>query len=589
MSGGEDTAPVHKLRKKASFANFLRPTISASIAGIGSGSPRALETPVRTPTPSKYQRSTRRELPPWDRTVDVVYHQFKHGELRPDKEKEFEKTVKKFLADHNREQGGNVQSSYLHLPAYARFQICRLLMADETWSRRSIGLTNRRFNHEVWPPGYFAELGDALVFLRLWTNLCYELYADMMVTFLMTNRFHVIFSPFVGPLLNPLATRWLQEYGQYMQHITLELDMSKLGLGQVTGDAKFQPVPPNMDRLIRGFVEEQLKRKSHSTIANFVLLCRRFYGDRPAVVEALPETQKKIVMASTRIPKSPSLRRKTKKENLNSPSPSKGDTESAELSPNYVNNVSKEVDDSVENSAGDIMPNGTESSKDIQTGRSGATATMKVSFDPEEPKITMAQGPYCSEEALALCDPIFKLRGLVDSIRICGFTVDYTNKLLQNLFVLPLAEELKYHSYCVSPSTLWPRLHGQSSWVDIGKGKMVEDNHVLPGPPGLLIHSTGPVVTPPPWEDPQKGLTLTPDLGIVDVNSLEVPEGPYDRGRRDFMSSEGSDGPVPQRSKSKVRRMMERLRWKSKATTDTNSGGNLRAKSFKGSPKGKAA
>ena len=79
---------------------------------------------------------------------------------------------------------------------------------------------------------------------------------------------------------------------------------------------------------------------------------------------------------------------------------------------------------------------------------------------------------YCPNKYLAICDPVNKLRGLLDSVRVCGFSQPYTFSLIQSLFELPPTEDLKLHSYDISPSTLWPQLEGQEAQVDEGDGRV---------------------------------------------------------------------------------------------------------------------
>lgn len=39
-------------------------------------------------------------LPPWDRTVDIVYHKYKNGEAKPDRDKALQASIDKFFSLH---------------------------------------------------------------------------------------------------------------------------------------------------------------------------------------------------------------------------------------------------------------------------------------------------------------------------------------------------------------------------------------------------------------------------------------------------------------------------------------------------------
>ncbi|RXG43605.1 hypothetical protein VDGE_01204 [Verticillium dahliae] len=110
-------------------------------------------------------------------------------------------------------------------------------------------------------------------------------FADMMLTVLMTERFHITFSPFVNTYFNPLATHWYRRYGRFMRHIILEIDMTRLGFGPDRQAYKLRAGNMNLDTLIQMFVDVQLRRQDESTMSSFVLLCRRFYGCRPTVID----------------------------------------------------------------------------------------------------------------------------------------------------------------------------------------------------------------------------------------------------------------------------------------------------------------
>ncbi|KAM0282800.1 hypothetical protein ACHAQH_002804 [Verticillium albo-atrum] len=241
--------------------------------------------------------------------------------------------------------------------------------------------------------------------LSPYLRVSFLFFADVMLTVLMTERFHITFSPFVNTYFNPLATHWYRRYGRFMRHIILEIDMTRLGYGPDRRAIKLRAGNMNLDTLIRMFVDVQLKRQDESTMSSLVLLCRRFYGCRPTVIDHI-----------------------------------------SELDPRF-------------------------------------------------------HIPYCPDTAFSICQPLLDLAGLVDSIRICGFSNTYTHTLIQNIFSQPPAatdpDLLKHHAYRVAPSPLWPRLPGQSSRQDIAAGHVHHDNHSadIPPPPRA---SAGPVMLPAP-------------------------------------------------------------------------------------------
>ncbi|KAF3352242.1 Aromatic amino acid aminotransferase C56E4.03 [Verticillium dahliae VDG1] len=158
-------------------------------------------------------------------------------------------------------------------------------------------------------------------------------FADMMLTVLMTERFHITFSPFVNTYFNPLATHWYRRYGRFMRHIILEIDMTRLGFGPDRQAYKLRAGNMNLDTLIQMFVDVQLRRQDESTMSSFVLLCRRFYGCRHTVIDHI----------------------------------------------------------------------------------TGLDPCYRI--------------PYCPDTAFSVCNPLLDLAGLVDSIRICGFSNTFTHTL----------------------------------------------------------------------------------------------------------------------------------------------------------------
>ncbi|WYZ43792.1 hypothetical protein EsH8_VII_000228 [Colletotrichum jinshuiense] len=330
-----------------------------------------------------------------------------------------------FFADCGRTQEPHPSSPYLRLPAATRFKICQALIADHH-TDMPIALTGCQHTREVWRCEEFTLLASALEPLQSYLYTSFALRADVMVTFLMTERFHVTFSPFVGSSLDPLATRWYNRYGHFMQGIVVELDMTRFGFGPGKQAYKLRAGTVNLDRLISMFVETQLRRKGRSSLKSLVLLCRRFYGQRPSPTVVDPDL------------------------------------------------------------GGEAEP--TKSEKAIVVY--GAVDSI----------------PYCPDDFLRVCEPFVLLEGLIDSMRLCGFNNGYTHSLLRRIFPIPKDRDiLKHHSYRVAPSSVWPRIPGQSSWIDTGHGRIKLDDHSREYLHGLYFPE-GAIVLSRPFADPWTGL-----------------------------------------------------------------------------------
>ncbi|KAF6804099.1 alpha beta hydrolase fold protein [Colletotrichum sojae] len=372
----------------------------------------------------------RKKLPPWDRVIDVVYHKYRRDQERPDPCHAFGDSIAVFFADSGRVQEKCSSSPYLKLPANIRFKICQKVVMEHS-SELTVSLDHKRSMKEVWKSDDFISLSKALEPLSPYMAVSFGLRADIMVAFLMTERFHVTYSPFVNTYFDPLATLWCNRYGHFMQEIVLELDMTRLAFGPGQSAHKLRTGTTNIDKFVKSFVEKQLKRCS--PLKSLVLLCRRFYGQRP------------VIQSPTEPPKTP--------------------------------------------------------------GRDSCDQ-----FEPVEPNPMWAvqkANPslyYCPDEELTVCEPLVQLKGMIDSMRLTGLSDQYTHYLLRRVFQIPADKTvLKQHSYRVAPSTVWPRLPGQSSWIDSGNGKLKLDDHTREYLRGLYSPE-GAIQLPPPYFDPVTGI-----------------------------------------------------------------------------------
>ncbi|ROT36313.1 hypothetical protein SODALDRAFT_217165 [Sodiomyces alkalinus F11] len=348
-------------------------------------------------------------VPPWDRVIDVVYHQHRRGQVGgPDNDDLFQLCLPSFLARFQRGEETYPRIGYMGLPDRVRFLVCKHLVAiHASENTKPICLTSRPTWVDVWESENFSSLQDLLRALNPFMRVSFGCFADTMLAILMTQRFHIIYTPFVNHYFNPLVFPWYRKYGRYMRNMVLEIDLTRLGFGPSRQALKLISGTVNIDVLLRMFVEVQLDRPA-GTISSLVILCRRFYGCRPQ--SQLCETKNKA--------------------------------------------------------------------------------------EPE----TELKVPYCPDSALRVCDPIMQLRGLVESIRICGFSEAYTKTLIQGLFTLPEDRDmLKHHTYRIAPSTLWPRIPGQSSLIDCSQGQIALDDHNRPVPEDWDDWSQGAVLPPAPY------------------------------------------------------------------------------------------
>lgn len=181
------------------------------------------------------------------------------------------------------------RTGFFSLSDILRQRIWRLVLDDLDLGDKPIRLSNRSLYIDVYPDEHFKTLGEVLRAARPYLTVSFGFYADVMATVLYTEYFHVVLSPFIGGgYFHPLVRHWMPKYGHLMRHVILELDMSRLGFAAQTENLSVSSGTKGMDVLVDTFVRTQLKRKDIGNINKLFLLCRRFYGNRPA----LPSSEK---------------------------------------------------------------------------------------------------------------------------------------------------------------------------------------------------------------------------------------------------------------------------------------------------------
>lgn len=416
--------------------------------------PSSQHYPLLAPVPIAHRQG----LPAWDRTFDAVYHSVV-------KKTSFEQVLGSFLEDHARKKS---RSGYFRLPDSVRFKICQYLLPD---IEKPIRLNKHSFNRDVWRKQDFETPNSTLYELSCYFQVSFAFRADVLVTFLSRTRLHAVLSPFTGPKISPLATTWLNRYGMYASNIAIELDLTHLGCGSDPVAIDLSPSLEHVENLLQDFVSAQLKRKESCPMGSLVLLCRRFHGRRPLRI-----TTGRYTISNSR-PASRSAK---------SPEP---------YSPRAM------------------TPRRYESESESEALRSPVLPEIR---SPTLPSLPMVE-EYCPDSYLLFCNSVLHLKGRIASIRMCGFSDEYTARFIGTLF----SDENKNLAYRVAPSTIWPKLNGQKSYVDLGNGNLAVDEHEVPASddiPSSLRKWEGCVQLPPPLID-AKGYLLLPAL-VGDLQQL---------------------------------------------------------------------
>lgn len=169
---------------------------------------------------------------------------------------------------------------YFDLDPSIRFLIMQHLL-EGYLPQRFVLLNGKRQAAPAWPPNEFASLWDVLEPLQNYLTTCPRLRADVMVTVFMSQPFHVIFSPFVKPNTQPLPTKWLFNYAQYMQNVRVEVDLTKLGFGPTWESTSMSTKLQEIGNLVWAFAHEMEKRDPDANpMTLLTIYCRRYFGYR---------------------------------------------------------------------------------------------------------------------------------------------------------------------------------------------------------------------------------------------------------------------------------------------------------------------
>ncbi|TFB02544.1 hypothetical protein CCMA1212_005248 [Trichoderma ghanense] len=488
--------------------------------------------PSRTDVHQQQHLSGRPGLPPWDRTVDVVYHRYKHGESKPDKTLAVKALTRKFFALHNRKTSkGSGSDDDDRLPEHLRRRILDSLVSSyETLGEKPISLNAFTWDQDCWEASDFTPLHEVLTTFRPYMSVSFEFYSTIFIAILSEYSFHVTFSPFIAPRLNPLATTWLNKYSLFMRSLVIEIDLSRLGLGPAPPTARLLPCTTNLQRLLHNFSLSQLGRAPEAPLETLILACRRFHGQREDMPDPNPpptapsnetkysaravfeeaelQSQSFVAEISGRLSScdiSGMIARAL------SPAPDES-FEHSEISfeESYIDQdaESEQADSYIysddDNEDADLVNISFISDNSCASYPSSSSSDSDSSSDQDTPLALPHSIPeedeqppsYCPDKHLSICNHLIRLRNNVNSLRMAGFSEAYTNAFIATLFPESKILPLRFHSYRVAPSTFWPRLRNQKSMIDSGRGvPMLDDHEVIPEP---CIFPEGPFQLPAP-------------------------------------------------------------------------------------------
>lgn len=348
--------------------------------------------------------------PAFDRTVDLTWYRTAREERGkiicsiPRPSGRFEHVLTLFVAQYARgrpftKYGGKRRFRYFDLPNKIRFEVMRHLVAG-TDTCRPILLNSKRQASPAWPADAFVSLGSVLKPLQSVMGACPRLRAEAMAVLLLTRKFHVIFSPWVKECSQPLPTTWFFRYLHLMQDVSLEIDMTKLGFGHSWESTAMEASVENIGGLIRRFTAEMLARDSTNSMGCLTLHCRRYFGYRQG-----PDT--------------------TQRRRGACQYPLTGREDDMPYS------VVSELD-------GPARNNGEPRNHNRQAPSLPPSAAKPHSGHLRHHADLPHRVPYVTEDQLSIASPLRALTGRVDSVRMVGFSEQWT--YATHLHIWPEAE-----------------------------------------------------------------------------------------------------------------------------------------------------
>ncbi|KAB8298780.1 hypothetical protein EYC80_000955 [Monilinia laxa] len=244
-----------KSRKESQFASLQR-------LGLGSGRETLINQRQHEPNAAKETTL------PWDPLFNRDWDLVACDGIRSDPNKVFEDCVPPQLKKRT--------SPFFKLPTKIRRKIyfyCLPNKQDTTVSLSPHFATKNCYYsyHFTSPWDILQPVAGGLQSFSLMRN-------DLMTYFWTEYDFHVTLTPFCNSVFTPLSSVWLPNFLDRIQHLTIEIDLTRFGGNALKVARQFGYNMEKMESLFSAVVDGLVERRGK--MAELVLLCRRFDGSR---------------------------------------------------------------------------------------------------------------------------------------------------------------------------------------------------------------------------------------------------------------------------------------------------------------------
>lgn len=165
------------------------------------------------------------------------------------------------------------------LPASIRKNVYKYCFLDEP---RKVSLSPHFATKAIFAKDHFASPWDVLHPVHGALHAFSLIRTELMEYFWAEFHFHVTLSMFSGPKFSPLSHVFLPEYIHIVQHLTLEVDLTRFGGSALKNGHEFGHNYYKIEQQITDVVDGLLLRTKSVKIFELNLMCRRFEGFRPS-------------------------------------------------------------------------------------------------------------------------------------------------------------------------------------------------------------------------------------------------------------------------------------------------------------------